>query len=177
MSVSNPATCKHEKTEKRRRANCNGVKVAVKQCLECGKSLGAIPKNTVPYFELAPMFDDALRVAGEKVREQYWLERSAAARAAIELQQHQKNADWNRRYQAHLLSEKWRRLRVKVFARSKGMCEGCADRHAEQVHHLTYDRMGNEMLFDLAAVCRHCHEEIHGRPIGDVYDEWTGSDA
>ncbi len=174
-TVADPTTCKHENTVKCRKQQTNG-KVAVKQCADCGQSLGCIPKKTVNYFELAPMFDEALEAAGRAIRQRHYQEIWEKARAAQHLQQYQKNADWNRRYQAHLLSDKWRRLRVKVFARSKGMCEGCAERRAVQVHHLTYDRMGFEMLFDLAAVCKRCHEEIHGRPIGEGRDEWTGSE-
>ncbi len=32
---------------------------------------------------------------------------------------------------------------------------------AEDVHHLTYARLYDEMLFDLIAVCRDCHERLH----------------
>jgi hypothetical protein len=32
---------------------------------------------------------------------------------------------------------------------------------AVDVHHQTYDRLYNEMCFDLVAVCRECHAKIH----------------
>lgn len=30
-----------------------------------------------------------------------------------------------------------------------------------EVHHLTYERVGYEMLFDLISVCDPCHEQLH----------------
>ncbi len=46
--------------------------------------------------------------------------------------------------------------------RSGGVCEACGDAPAAQVHHLTYERIGRELLFDLAAVCLECHKKAHG---------------
>ena len=33
---------------------------------------------------------------------------------------------------------------------------------ATQAHHLTYEHMGDEFLWELKAVCRPCHERWHG---------------
>ena len=40
------------------------------------------------------------------------------------------------------------------------MCEGCGVRRAAQVHHLTYEHVGDELLFELVAVCGQCHDRI-----------------
>jgi 5-methylcytosine-specific restriction endonuclease McrA len=32
---------------------------------------------------------------------------------------------------------------------------------AVEVHHLTYERLGEERLTDLVALCRSCHEREH----------------
>ena len=64
-------------------------------------------------------------------------------------------------YSRYLKSEEWQNLRLKVLARAKHICEGCGEQPATHVHHLTYDRFGNEMLFDLVAVCESCHKKIH----------------
>jgi phage terminase large subunit GpA-like protein len=53
------------------------------------------------------------------------------------------------------------------IARCHRVCEHCGERRAVQAHHLTYERLGDELLTDLLAVCLECHEEIHGRKIGD----------
>jgi hypothetical protein len=49
----------------------------------------------------------------------------------------------------------------KVLARAHGLCEGCGERTATQVHHLSYKRVFDEMLFDLVAVCDACHDKLH----------------
>jgi 5-methylcytosine-specific restriction endonuclease McrA len=76
------------------------------------------------------------------------------------------NRPYSEKYIRHMKSELWQSLRRRVLARAKGRCEGCGQQPATDVHHLTYARLGNEMLFDLVAVCRACHETIHGRKIG-----------
>jgi hypothetical protein len=92
----------------------------------------------------------------------YW----QARQQAYEQEQQDKERQWRERYHAHMQSDKWKDLRRKVMNRCKGICEGCGTRPAQQVHHLHYQRLGAEMLFDLVAVCLTCHEAIHGRPIG-----------
>jgi len=77
--------------------------------------------------------------------------------------------DWSHRvtrlrYQEYLQSDGWDRVRGKVLDRAKYICEGCGERRATQVHHLTYeDPRGEEMLFNLVALCRDCHEKITKR--------------
>lgn len=46
------------------------------------------------------------------------------------------------------------------MARSRGQCERCGGR-AEHVHHLTYERLGDEDLCDLQALCIECHRLEH----------------
>jgi hypothetical protein len=62
----------------------------------------------------------------------------------------------------HYSSEKWARLRALVIERAGGLCEGCGVAPATQAHHLHYRTFGNEFLWDLRAVCRACHERVHG---------------
>lgn len=66
--------------------------------------------------------------------------------------------DW---YNDYLASPKWQRRRQFVLKRAGGTCEGCGAAKATHVHHLTYDRVGDEMLFDLVAVCESCHADLH----------------
>ncbi len=64
-------------------------------------------------------------------------------------------------YKAYLQTEGWDRTRLKVLERAKWTCEGCGEARATQVHHKTYDDpRGQEMLFNLVAVCADCHEKI-----------------
>jgi hypothetical protein len=64
-------------------------------------------------------------------------------------------------YSAYLLSTEWRALRGKVILRANGMCEGCLSAPATEVHHLTYKHIYKEFAFELVALCRTCHTNIH----------------
>lgn len=50
--------------------------------------------------------------------------------------------------------------RARVLLRAGRKCEGCGE-EATQVHHLTYEHVFEEFLFELIAVCRGCHERLH----------------
>ncbi len=41
------------------------------------------------------------------------------------------------------------------------LCEFCEQASAVYVHHLTYVRLGNELLTDLLVVCGGCHAILH----------------
>lgn len=77
--------------------------------------------------------------------------------------------DWRHRitrmrYQEYLVTEGWERTRAKVLERAQWVCEGCRERRATQVHHLNYDDpRGDEMLFNLVALCGACHDKISAR--------------
>lgn len=65
-------------------------------------------------------------------------------------------------YAEYLNSEEWWQRRTRVLERSNGLCEGCRNDEATDVHHLTYAHAGDEFLFELVALCAPCHERIHG---------------
>jgi hypothetical protein len=67
-------------------------------------------------------------------------------------------------YQRYLATETWQDKREKVLKRAGYLCEGCRVRRATQVHHRNYDDpRGEEMLFNLVAVCGKCHKDITKR--------------
>ena len=65
-------------------------------------------------------------------------------------------------YSAYLQSERWRLKRGLVMQACNFQCQICGVRHdfknRLQVHHYTYERIGNEKLDDLVALCKHCHK-------------------
>ena len=73
----------------------------------------------------------------------------------------ERDREWRVWYDRYLESPAWAERRRLVLERAGGKCEGCRKRLATQVHHLTYEHVGNELLFELVAVCRDCHERIH----------------
>ena len=74
------------------------------------------------------------------------------------------------RYQDYLQTPWWRQVRGYILRRADYRCERCrrpdrfdADTWLE-VHHLTYQRLGNEYVQDLIVLCNHCHRAEHGTP-------------
>lgn len=83
-------------------------------------------------------------------------------------QESQVGRSWQEWYQhVYLCSDEWAEKRERVLERDRGVCQGCLNRQATQVHHLTYCRVeiGNahEMMFDLISLCDKCHSAIHGK--------------
>lgn len=148
--------CNHPSSEIRRQRVAGDAIQYRRQCLTCGAMLGtAISKTAVPTN--VPDVDEALKEG--------WTRQRQAKRDAVKLRhlrmQQGKNSEWWRRYNAYLNTPEWRDRRRKVFARAKGLCEGCGDNAAVEVHHLTYQHVCNEFLFELVALCEPCHLRIH----------------
>ena len=61
----------------------------------------------------------------------------------------------------YMKSDKWSAKRELVLKRDCYKCCSCNNTSNLEVHHLTYKRLGNERLKDLAVVCRTCHQKIH----------------
>jgi hypothetical protein len=157
LSLCEQPKCNHDNQVLTESFNSIGARQLRKQCLKCGmftsqnisaKKIG--DKVAVPWrSEIAEEFTKANDSARTELTQKYIRKQKAnkGSRAFV--------------YEEYLKTPAWKSLRVKVFKRSIGNCEGCADNRATEVHHLTYDRLGYEMLFDLVAVCRPCHEIIH----------------
>lgn len=64
-------------------------------------------------------------------------------------------------YQQYLTSPQWRRVRRLVLDRCRGVCEGCGSAPVAEVHHLTYEHVQAEFLFELVALCGRCHDRVH----------------
>jgi hypothetical protein len=60
----------------------------------------------------------------------------------------------------YMASREWRLKRQQVIDRAGGVCERCLLASIENVHHLTYERLGDERLDDLQGLCRPCHEFV-----------------
>lgn len=66
-------------------------------------------------------------------------------------------------YLKYIRSPEWR-VKAKACLDAAGsLCQQCKERRATQAHHLTYERLFDELPTDLLAVCKPCHEIIHGR--------------
>jgi len=68
----------------------------------------------------------------------------------------------DKKYEAYLKSDKWRKKRLTRLWSDGRICQKCKTRKATQVHHKTYARIYNELQSDLMSVCKPCHRKIHG---------------
>lgn len=65
-------------------------------------------------------------------------------------------------YYEYLQSPEWEKLTEPIRERNGGLCECCNMRYGSEVHHRTYDRLGQELPEDLIHVCNQCHKMIEG---------------
>lgn len=166
------ADCQHPDVQLRQIPQRGGSVRIQELCLVCGTSIGQALKKS-SFEELPPVVDFDV----EKFREEY--DRSRQRRyddliqKAVE-EQVERNSKTSRRYEEYLRSPEWKAKRQKVLARAKHVCEGCLEAPAEEIHHLSYDNFGDELLFQLVALCRPCHakcfsilDELNGEPSAD----------
>lgn len=64
-------------------------------------------------------------------------------------------------HQEYINSPKWKAKRQMVLERDNFRCRKCGTGKNLDVHHITYENIGNEPLDDLVTLCRNCHEEVH----------------
>jgi hypothetical protein len=62
----------------------------------------------------------------------------------------------NPEYERYIHSSQWRQTADKRLELDGHICCVCGGK-ATDVHHLTYDRFGNEAMDDLVSLCRKCH--------------------
>ncbi|MDQ5852285.1 MAG: hypothetical protein M3380_09490 [Chloroflexota bacterium] len=147
--------CPHAHREMRYSIVSNGVKQYREQCLDCGE-LSNFLKKSDPRVMLAPEIqpvDEALRQQKRREAFQRHLQEQEARQA-----QHQD--DWWQRYNAYLDSPAWQQKRQLVLKRDAYLCQACRMNKATQVHHLTYNHLGDEPLFELVSICRPCHDRL-----------------
>ena len=151
-----PYHCDHENVELRERTHADGSVHYVEQCLRCGQQLRAYKRdsNNVAQAKL----HGGISQFDEQIREDF------CARGFVErrTQREDEKAEWFAWYSEYLQSPEWQDKRAKVLERDNYTCQGCgAARAAMIVHHLSYQHVGNEFLFELTSVCERCHKRLH----------------
>ena len=122
-------------------------------CDDCGRMVGGALKHSLASAD-TPELSREEATRPERVWREYAEQRDIEKRRQTE--------QWRADYEAYLLSPEWDDKRALVLKRSRGICEGCGQVPAAEVHHLTYTHVGNELLWQLVAVCRNCHARVHG---------------
>jgi 5-methylcytosine-specific restriction endonuclease McrA len=152
--VKAEVACDHPHTEIRYITQSNNVKAYKRQCLLCGQATSsALPYAKVSNKENVPPFD-------EQMRDRYHKKRNAR-------RQELTRASWQGRqaqYYEYLQSTQWREKSRAVLQRDGYTCQACLHRNATQAHHITYEHIYDEPLFDLVSVCTTCHDRLHHLP-------------
>lgn len=84
-------------------------------------------------------------------------------------------------YRQYVNSAAWRARRAQELAKAGHRCQVCGHQGgagiALQVHHLSYDRLGQETARDIVVLCKLCHECKHGlSKIAQVADAVCGKE-
>jgi hypothetical protein len=148
--------CEHPAIELRYMEQSDGKRQYREQCTTCGGTVRNVKKASINPERLAnvPPVDKELQST-------WWRDRDNAFSQRLEAQRQEEQARWWNWYNTYLKSPQWHQKRDLVLQRANGVCEGCELEPAIQVHHLTYVRVGDELLFDLVAVCTDCHQKAH----------------
>lgn len=67
------------------------------------------------------------------------------------------------KYKSYIESNEWLN-KSSNYLKNHEYCEVCRKWKAKQVHHLSYNRIGEEKESDLQALCERCHIAIHNMP-------------
>lgn len=150
-------SCEHQERRLTMRAVRSGVVQYVYQCMTCGVAVSQPIAHARIERDFAGVkiadFDNSL--SGKYTQ--------ALIEAAID-EEALKREEFRDRYGEYLRGPQWAARRRLVLARCKGTCEGCGIRKADEVHHLTYEHVFDEFLFELVGLCAACHERIHASP-------------
>jgi hypothetical protein len=129
------------------------------QCLCCGQGSQSV-RPTLQQKIDATEFDESIGNRWQQKMSAYWEQH----RSSFEGERGARQREWEDLYFRHVTrrSPRWTALCRLVMARCDRTCEGCGIRPAIQVHHMTYEHLGDEFLWELRGVCRECHERFHG---------------
>lgn len=101
----------------------------------------------------------------EKLRADWWenkdLRRKEVAESFAQ-EANQRLSDRKKFYHEYLKSDAWKDKRRLVIHKQGDICQGCLNAAIDDIHHLSYDNLGDELLFQLVGLCRNCHKKTHG---------------
>lgn len=166
--------CSHDDAIPVRFTKSNGVVCVRIQCQRCGESQGE--KRKADYcVERLQDWDESLRQEWIAMRRRRHEELFQQVEQERMEQQAAQSVEWWARYNVYLKSQQWHKMRQRVLDRDGGLCQACLTNAATHVHHLSYDlynQLGKSAAFELVAICRTCHEQIHPR-MSEAQDKLT----
>jgi 5-methylcytosine-specific restriction endonuclease McrA len=147
--------CSDETISLHRHTKQNGTKAVYIQCSSCGHGL-QVKNAFVDKWEELPQYRHALSLERYAVY-------ADTKRAQEKKEKDEYDREWWKWYNEYLETPRWRSLRARVLARANHTCEGCLIESANEVHHITYDNVGEEFAWELFAVCHACHKRFHDK--------------
>lgn len=173
----NPGSCKHEHQEFTIRTLRNGSTSVVSQCTTCGKHIKNVPKNSITDLALLNPFDQLKKEALEAIYNAYYVfylecknrEEKIHIENELKVRRNTKISPSKTRQTGYYNSDEWSKTRERIFARDDFVCQSCG-KGAECVHHITYERFGEENDLDLISLCKACHYEVHQRQNSVSYE-------
>jgi hypothetical protein len=66
------------------------------------------------------------------------------------------------KYNTYINSPEWKKFRLSIIIERGSVCEKCSAEGSVDAHHLTYDRLFNELPQDIMLLCKPCHKKEHG---------------
>ena len=160
----------------------NGTLHIYELCSDCGHKVfpgGSLARKDHPDWETYPVALDgprsftegcecgrctqdaalagasAERVVRYEAEAAEWIETAARLRSEREV-----HMSWAE-YHDYLQTPRWAKVREQALARFDWRCAACHSSEYLNVHHRTYQRVGNEYLTDLTVLCRYCHQVLH----------------
>ncbi|MBI0530879.1 hypothetical protein D9602_05815 [Sphingomonas sp. TX0522] len=154
--------CEHRNQFTGKTVNAGGVDVYKRYCRGCGiATTQSLPYRTIEGTTVSvidPEKRDAL--VDDYINDRRDQLEDIANRAANRTQPAARAE-----YGHYLSSPEWQERRRAVLERCAGLCEGCRKQPARDVHHLSYQHIRAEFLFELVGLCRDCHDRWHGKDV------------
>ena len=147
-------SCEHENKILSKRVVKGGAVQFVYQCQRCGE----VALQAVARAKALALGGGTEPLPFDPKLQEEWSRLRAESSAVIEARFNEKF--WSG-YTVYLRSPEWAERRSLVLKRARGVCEACGKNQPAEVHHLTYDHVGQEFLFELVAVCHECHARLH----------------
>ncbi|WHZ60027.1 HNH endonuclease signature motif containing protein [Metabacillus hrfriensis] len=70
-------------------------------------------------------------------------------------------------YEDYLETRHWKQFKERYAKSHKKQCTMCDEKENIHLHHITYNRVGNEKFEDVVYLCRTCHLKVHETDIKD----------
>ncbi len=124
-------------------------------CVDCHRSVDYYPtsRSDMQYRKQSP---SCVCAECEQKRKDSWVQRDDEKRKHIEFLR-------SLPYREYLQTDHWQQLRKRVLKWSKYRCQLCNHQGVLNVHHRTYEHLGDEEYKDLIVLCSDCHAKFHDK--------------